>query len=125
MFAGFSTLRKKQEDTVQETEAAKKLKAYLKKYTDGTPGNELTVQKQKKKKKKLKNELSASARAIDVVDEDISGFAAVDLKRDAADTDEDDEYRPVVANPKEAERAKRLVEKEKNRFKIGEDGSGW
>jgi hypothetical protein len=74
MFAGLSSLRagEKKAEAKEETEAQRKMREYLQKYEAGGGGDET---KRKKKKKKAKA-TGAAAGGIQLVDEDVSGFAA-------------------------------------------------
>jgi len=126
MFSGLSTLRTNEKKSeVKESEASRKLKDYLKKYEGGDAGGEGNGCAKKKRKKKKKATAVGHAGLV-VVDEDISGFAAATTRGGASTLEDDDEdYQPVVVNQEAAERHMRVIEKEKERYKQREDGSGW
>jgi len=126
MFSGLSTLRaaEKQKEQKEETEAQRKMREYLQKYEGGGDGGS---KKSAKKKKKKKAAAAPAGGGLLLVDEDVSGFAAPSDRAGPStlEADDDDDYQPVVVNPEGAERAKRLIEKERDHFKRGDDGSGW
>jgi hypothetical protein len=82
MFTGLSLLRKEEKKTVEQTEKAKQLKSYL----DKVYGSGSTDAQPKKKKKKRKPVVAPGG--VKIMDEDVSGFAAV--KADEEEEEEDD-----------------------------------
>ncbi|KAK9805845.1 hypothetical protein WJX73_006982 [Symbiochloris irregularis] len=116
---GLSSLREKEKQPTGPTEKSLALQAYLNsKYTSGDD-----AAKGKKKKKKRKAEQQGVG--VQIIDNDNTGFAQHTgptvqrraSKSAAAATVDDDsaseEDAPVVANPGEAERLKRLLQKER------------
>lgn len=97
MFAGLSTLRAKEKEKKPPSEAALKLQAYLaQQYGADAPGAAGEAPKKKKKKKKAE---AGAGGAVRIVDQDVSGFAAVRQRgaaargpaAAAAEEEEDDE----------------------------------
>eukprot|EP00887_Chlorella_sp_A99_P006274 scaffold3.g6274.t1 len=125
---GLSTLRaaEKAKKPVELSAKAKALQDYLAKSygAGGGAGNEAP-----KKRKKKKREQPAGG-AVTIVDQDVTGFGAVGTggrptgARGGGD-DEDEEDGPVVANAEEAERLKRVAERERQFYGARDDGSGW
>jgi hypothetical protein len=128
MFKGLSTLRKDEEKKPKPQNAA--LQDYLKKYTDGASASEQTKKKKKKKPK------PQGPSAVQIIDNDDTGFdaGARRLNDDHEDHDEDGQScscsskgstadictnlinpayaeGPVVANKEEAEAFKYQLEK--------------
>ncbi|GLC41258.1 hypothetical protein PLESTB_001082000 [Pleodorina starrii] len=127
LFAGRSTLRA---DETKKSDAAPKnsaLQAYLaKNYAVGDDGKAGSGEVKRKKKKKAAPDTGG---AIRIVDQDVSGFHAVDPtgrgtltgKRTnlaGDDDDEEEEEAPTIANPEEAAALMQQVKKIKS-------GSGW
>lgn len=95
-FAGKSTLRKPVKKEVKKNPA---LQAYLSKYTDGPSGEQQSEYKEPKKKKKKVKALATPA-AVQIVDNDVTGFSrglSPARRRMLEGSDEEDEGAPAWA----------------------------
>ncbi|CAK0785350.1 hypothetical protein CVIRNUC_008557 [Coccomyxa viridis] len=118
MFKGLSTLRKHERKAAANTEESKKLQAYLSKYTSSN-GDDGSEKKRRKKKK-----VGGPTAGLRIVDEDATGFRtgpAARMQGDDDDAEDEDEDGPVIANPGEAELARKLIERER----AGLEAQGW
>lgn len=78
MFKGLSSLRAAEQKTAPVSEKSKALQAYLAaQYGAGAGGGGAGEPEKKKKKKKKRDAAGAGGPGIKILDQDVSGFAAV------------------------------------------------